>query len=317
MMLYYIKSGLLQANSHKTHVISKEVAEMEQKQSCLVLEGGALRGVYTAGVQGVLHAAALHFDCLIGTSAGAMNGINYITNQPERSFLIDYHFARDKNFMGLRPLRKEKQIFSFSYMFGPVNQRFPLDLAAFDASPVRFIAVASDLDSGLPAYLERGRCSDMMLALQASSSMPLLSTPVLLDGKSYLDGGPSMPIAFQKAQREGYARIVLILTRPKGYRKKPISHLTRLAARSSLRRHPHFLRTFETAPARYNAMMDEIDRQELAGSLFVIRPSEPVLVSRTEKNVDKLEALFRLGRSDAQARLPALINYIKGEASAT
>lgn len=290
---------------------------MEQKQSCLVLEGGALRGVYTAGVQGVLHAANLTFDCLIGTSAGAMNGINYITHQPERSFLIDYRYARDKNFMGLRPLFKEGQIFSFSYMFGPVNRQYPLDLPAFEASPVRLIAVASDLESGAPAYLERSTCSDMMLALQASSSMPMLSTPIALDGRRYLDGGPSMPVAYPKAMEEGYARIVLILTRQKGYRKQPLSRLTRLAVRNRLRHYPAFRRTMEHSPARYNAMMDEIDRLEQDGRLFAIRPSEPVLVSRTEKDVDKLEALFHLGRSDAQACLPALRAFLEGEERAT
>lgn len=284
---------------------------MEENSTCLVLEGGALRGVYTAGVQGVLSGANLCFDALIGTSAGAMNGINYLTKQPERSFFIDYHFARDKNFMGMRPLLREGQIFSFPYMFGAVNATYPLDLAAFEASEVRLIAVATDLASGEPAYLERGKCSDMMTALKASGSMPMLSPPVTLDGRQYLDGGPSMPVAYQKAIDDGYRKIVLVLTRQKGYRKKPHSSFTRMAARRKFRDAPRFLETVEHSPLRYNAMMDEIDRLEAAGALFVIRPSSPVTVSRTEKSKFKLEELFRLGRADAKASLPALQNFLQ------
>lgn len=283
---------------------------MGESKSCLVLEGGAMRGVYTAGVQGVLYRAKLVFDCLIGTSAGAMNGINYLTNQPERTYFIDYHFARDKNFMGLRPLRKEGQIFSFRYMFGPVNARYPLNMEAFEASSARFIAVATDVQSGEPAYLERGTCSDMMAALQATASMPLLSTPVSLDGRRYLDGGPSMPVPYAKPLAEGYDKIVLILTRQKGYRKHPLSTLTRAAAQRSFRHSPKFFETMDSGPTRYNHMMDDIDQLEAEGRLFVLRPSAPITVSRTEKNIQKLETFFHLGRADAKASLPALQSYL-------
>lgn len=283
---------------------------MEGSSSCMVLEGGALRGVYTAGVQGVLHGAGIRFHCLIGTSAGAMNGINYLTDQPERSFYIDYHYARDKNFMGLRPLVKERQIFSFRYMFSTINKQYPLDLHTFDACPTRFIAVATDLDSGKPTYLERGVCSDMMLALQASGSMPLLSTPVSLDGRQFLDGGPSMPVGYQKALEDGYGKVVLVLTRQKGYRKQPLSRLTQVAARRGFQRKRNFLETMEQSPIRYNAMMDDIDRLEDEGRIFVLRPSQPVTVSRTEKNVKKLEDLFLLGRADAKEKLDKLQAYL-------
>lgn len=285
---------------------------MESKGTCLVLEGGALRGVYTAGVQEILYHNQVTADCLIGTSAGAMNAINFLSGQPERSFLIDYHFATDKQFMGLRPLLKEGQIFSFSYMFTAVNERFPLNMAAFTASPLRFMVIASDCQSGCPAYLERDNCSDMMKALQASSSMPLLSTPVALDGRRYLDGGPSMAVGYRKALEEGYGKVVLILTRQKGYRKSPFSPLFRMAIRRKFRKYPAFMEMMLSSPFRYNEMMDEIDRLEEEGVLFVLRPSEPVTVSRTEKDVSKLFHLYQLGKRDTEARLPALRDYLGG-----
>lgn len=283
---------------------------MEQKRSCLVLEGGALRGVYTSGVQGVLYRNQLQFDCLVGTSAGAMNGANFLSGQPERSFFIDYHYARDKNFMGLRPLIREGQIFSFQYMFSSVNEKYPINLDAFYASPIRFIAVATDYESAAPVYLEQTTCSDMMKALQASSSMPLLSTPVHLDGKHLFDGGPSMAVGFRKALQEGYERVVLVLTRQKGYRKTPFSSVSRLAMKRKFRKNPAFLEMMETSYLRYNQMMDEIDALEEDGKLFVIRPSEPVTVSRMEKDLQKLEDFFHLGRSDAEQNLGALQDYL-------
>ncbi len=281
--------------------------------TCLVLEGGALRGVYTSGVQGVLHRAGLSFDCLIGTSAGAMNGINFLSGQPERSFFIDRHYCRDKNFMGLRPLLREGQIFSFTYMYGPVNDRFPLDLKAFGKNPTRFIAVASEATEGEACYLESPPCSDMLLALRASSSMPLLSTPMELDGRYYYDGGPSMPVAYERALAEGYQRVVLILTRQKGYRKSPYGRVSRAAIRRKFRSSPAFIDMMLSSPSRYNQIMDEIDALEEEGKLFVFRPSLPVTVSRTETDVGKLQNLFQLGRADAMARLSDLEAFLKGE----
>jgi predicted patatin/cPLA2 family phospholipase len=294
---------------------TKETIGMDEKQTCLVLEGGALRGVYTAGVQGVLHRAGIPVHCFMGTSAGAMNAINFLAGQPERSFQIDHHFAPDRNFMGLRPLLRERQIFSFRYMFGTVNDTFPFDEKTYTASPIRLVAVATDCETGQPAYLEACTCSDMMLALQASGSMPLLSYPICLDGRHYLDGGPSMAVAYPRALEEGYHRVVLVLTRQKGYRKSPLSRGTRLAMKLRFRDKPAFYAMMKDSPRRYNAMMDEIDQLEAQGRLFVIRPSQPVTVSRAEKDQKKLEDLFLLGRKDAEACLPALGRFLGLEES--
>lgn len=283
---------------------------MEEKRTCLVLEGGALRGVYTSGIQGVLHKSGIGFDCVIGTSAGSMNGVNFLSGQPERSFYIDYHFARDKQFMGLRPLLKEGQIFSFSYMFGAVNDAFPYKLDAFLHSPTRFIAVASNAHTGEPTYLEHGPNSHLYDILKASSSMPMFSTPIEVDGQHYYDGGPSMPVAYQKALDEGFEKVVLILTREKGYRKSPFSKRACLAIRAKFRKWPAFAQMMLDSPRHYNTMMDEIDTLEAEGRIFVFRPSQKVTVARTEKDVKKLEDLFLLGRVDGAMKLPRLSDYL-------
>lgn len=283
---------------------------MQESNACLVLEGGALRGVYTAGVQGCLSRAGFKPRCLIGTSAGAINGINFLSGQPERSYRIDYRYANDPNFMGPKSLVTQGQVFSFRYMFGEVNDWYPLNEAAFFSSPIRFIAVATDLETGQPAYLEKGVCGDIYQALKASSSMPGLSTAVLVDGRRYLDGGPSMPVAYQKALDEGYGPIILVLTRQKGYRKVPFPPTVQRYFRFRYRKYPAFVETMLASPCRYNGMMDEIDELERAGRLFVIRPQTPVTVDRMEKNQEKLRALFIQGRKEAARRLPDLEAYL-------
>lgn len=285
---------------------------MEEVNACLVLEGGALRGVYTAGVQGTLYRAGIPFRCLIGTSAGAINGINFLSGQPERSYRVDYRYADDPNFMGPKSLLLEGQVFSYAYMFGTVNDWYPLDEEAFNASPMRFLCVATDLETGQPAYLERGVCEDIYEALKATSSMPGLSTPIRVDGRLYLDGGPSMPVAYQKALDDGYGPIVLVLTRRKGYRKEPFSSAAQRYFRFRYRKHPDFVETMLTSPQRYNQMMDEIDRLEASGRLFVIRPQTTVTVGRMEKDKEKLRALFIQGRKESAQRLEALRTYFAG-----
>ena len=283
---------------------------MQDTNACLVLEGGALRGVYTAGVQGSLHRAGFTPRCLIGTSAGAINGMNFLSGQPERSYRIDYRYADDPNFMGPKSLVTQGQVFSFKYMFGAVNDWYPLDEAAFLASPIRYMAVSTDLETGQPAYLEKGVCGDIFEALKATSSMPGLSTPVLVDGRRYLDGGPSMPVAYQKALDEGCGPVILVLTRQKGYRKKPFSPALQRYFRFRYRKYPQFVATMLSSPDRYNRMMDEIDGMERSGRLFVIRPQSPVTVDRMEKNKEKLRALFIQGRKEAAQRLPDLETYL-------
>ncbi|MEG2000421.1 MAG: patatin family protein [Evtepia sp.] len=280
------------------------------QSTCLVLQGGALRGVYTSGVLDALQNKQLAFDCVIGTSAGSMNGANFVSRQPGRCFWIDYTFADDDHFMGVKPLVKEGQVFSFSYMFGAVNDQFPFDFETFAASNARFIAVATDCDTGLPAYLEKGVSSDMVLAIQASSSMPMLSTPIELDGVRYLDGGPSMSVAVDYARQEGYDKILVVLTREKGYRKKLLTPAVIRATELRFRKNPAFLEMLLAAPDRYNELMDHIEQLEAQHKIFVIAPSEPVTVSRVERDKDKLRDLYLLGKRDAQRNFQDLQDYL-------
>ena len=178
------------------------------------------------------------------------------------------------------------------------------------ATAMRFTAVATNLGTGEAEYFEKSACSDIFSAIRASSSMPILSKAVLLDGKRYLNGGCAMAIPYRRAIDSGFEKIVLVLTRQKGYRKlytpRPVLH----AYARYFRHYPNFFRALCEIPARYDRQQREIDRVEAAGRIFVIRPQKPVDVSHTERDTEKLTALYEDGRREAERQLEALRTYL-------
>lgn len=277
-----------------------------------MLEGGSLRGLFTAAVLDVFLEQDLIFSYLNGVSAGTMNAMNYMSRQPGRSLKIDLEYLHDKRFMSMENLLRNRQIFSFDFLFGELSQSLvPFDYETFEASPQIFEAVATRCKTGKPEYFRKGECSDIITAVQASSSMPVLSRMITLDGKKYLDGGLSMSIAYQRAIDLGYDKVVLILTRQKGYRKKPISSLTRKVYQRYFEPLPNLLEAILSVPERYNRMQEEIDQLEEQGRIFVIRPENPVKVSRLERDKSKLVDLYRQGSAVANSKITALNNYLE------
>lgn len=225
---------------------------------------------------------------------------------------INEEFLHDKRYMGMRSLLKNRLVFNFDFVFGELsNQLIPFDYQAFFASPQKFEAVATRCRTGKPEFFEKSRCGEMIKAVQASASMPLLSRMVTVNHRKYLDGGISLPIAYQRAMDLGYEKVVLVLTRNKGYRKKPLSRMTIRAYERYFAPLPKLLDSLYEVPERYNWMQEEIDRLEETGRIFVIRPEQPVRVSRLEQNLGKLRALHREGIETAKKRLPALRAYLE------
>ena len=186
-----------------------------------------------------------------------------------------------------------------------------MDFDTFYKSPQHFTAVATNLRTGEAEYFEKSSCSDILTAIRASSSMPMLSKAVKMNGELYLDGGCAMAIPYQKAIDDGFEKIVLVLTRQQGYRKlytKP--SMLHLYAKY-FRHFPKFLSALYAIPTRYDAQQREIDRLEKEGRIFVIRPQGPVNVSHTEKDTAKLKALYEEGRQEAERRMDALKRYLE------
>ena len=281
-------------------------------EGALVLEGGSLRGLFTAGVLDVFMEHGIRFSYVNGVSAGSMNALSYISGQPGRTVKVDLDYLHDKRFMSFRNLVKKREIFSFEFLFGEVSQNLvPFDYEAFAASPQEFEAVATRCRTGQPVYFNRDNCSDIFKAVQASSSIPILSHMIGIDGKQYLDGGLSMPIAYQRALDKGDDKVVVVLTRHKGFRKKPSDRWTQKAFRRYFAPLPQLLKSIEEIPERYNRMQEEMDRLEAEGKIFIIRPDEPVTVSRFERDKMKLQALYGSGRRITMDKMDALCEYLE------
>lgn len=281
-------------------------------EGALVLEGGSLRGLFTAGVLDVLMERGIQLSYVNGVSAGAMNALGYLSNQPGRTMKVDLNYVHDKRFMSVRNLIKKREIFSFEFMFGEVSEKLvPFDYEAFHGSAQEFEAVVTRCKTGKPEYYSNRTCSDIFTAVQASSSMPILSHMITVDGKKYLDGGMSMPIAYQRAIDKGFDKVVVVLTRHRGYRKKPADRWSSRAYRRYFAPLPRLLEAIEAIPERYNRMQEEMDRLEAEGRIFIIRPDQPVMVSRFERDKTKLQELYGDGRRVAQERLQALCDYLE------
>lgn len=281
-------------------------------EGALVLEGGSLRCVFTAGVLDVLTEQGIQLSYVNGVSAGTMAGMNYLSGQAGRMLRINQEYLHDKRYMGFESLVKKRLVFNFDFVFGELSKELiPFDYQGFFNSPQKFEVVATRCRTGKPEFFEKSECPEMIKAIQASCSMPLLSRMVTVDHKKYLDGGISLPIAYQRAMDLGYEKVVLILTRHRGFRKKPLDALTKRAYRRYFEPLPNLLESLFEVPERYNRMQEEIDELEESGKIFVIRPEKPVEVSRLERDVRKLEALHREGREIAERRAEELKTFLE------
>ncbi len=282
------------------------------REGCLVLEGGAFRGLYGEGVLDAMMEAGIRLSCVIGVSAGALNGMNYVSGQIGRSARMNLIWRHDSRYIGWKALRMSGSPIRVRFLLEDCNQlEDPLDEAWFYRPDQRFLAVATDCETGQPVYFEKGVCSDMMAAVQASASMPFISPPVLVDGRHCLDGGCSVKIPFAWAQENGYRKIVIIKTREHGYRKKAIPEHRQKMIRRVYRRYPRLAEQLIRMNDTYNEELAAIERLQEAGKVFVIEPQQPVTVSRVERDVEKLGALYREGYRDGKAVLPALCAYLE------
>ncbi len=275
----------------------------------LLLEGGAMRGLYTAGVLDAFMEGALESGCVYGVSAGVLNGINYVAHQPGRSAQVNYACINNPRYFSPLNLLRAQSIFDFDYLFNQISLDMPFDFEAFADSPQRLIAVATNCLTGEPVMFEKGRCAQFFDACAASCSMPMVSRAKRVEGIPCLDGGVSAPVPLDAGLDTGNGRPVLVLTRHRGYRKAPLSRNELRLCAARCRRYPALLERMRTAPERYNALMERIDRLEADGRVFAIRPENPIEIGRLEKDVGKLRALHDSGYAQALGLLPALREF--------
>lgn len=277
----------------------------------LVMEGGSLRCMFSAGAVDVMMERQLWANGVFGVSAGALTGVNYVSRQVGRTAQVNLDFVNDKRYLGLGNLIFKKSIFNFDFLFGEISDSLlPLDREEFARSEMEFTAVTTDCRTGQPAYWEKHRCGDIYGAIRASASMPLLSPTVEVEGIPCVDGGVSVSIPYRKPLEVGYGKVVVITTREHGYRKPQTPRALANLYAKYYKPYPQLVRALLETPRRYARELDELDRLETQGKVFVLRPPEPVTVSRTEKDVKKLRALYAQGRQVCQERWEELEHYL-------
>jgi predicted patatin/cPLA2 family phospholipase len=279
------------------------------KKTCLVLEGGAMRGIYTSAIIDTFLDENIHFDCLIGVSAGALFGVNYVSKQKERSLRYNKKYINNPNYMGLWSLIKTGSIVNKDFAYNKIpNELDKFDEKEFKKSKTKFYATITNIETGLPEYIHIKDTSKQIDAFRASGSMPFVSEIVDYEGNKYLDGalGDSIPVL--KAKEMGYDKIVVVLTQPEDFRKKKNPAWI---AKLMYHKYPKLIEAINTRYLKYNETLDIIKDLEKKKEIFVIRPSSPLNIKRIEKDLTKIDNVYDLGLKDAKKSLKKLKKYME------
>ena len=278
----------------------------------LILEGGAMRGLFTCGVMDVLMENGIRFDGVAGVSAGAVFGCNFKSGQIGRPLRYNKRYCKDPRYCSLRSLVKTGDLYGADFCYRELPEVLdPFDRETFRSDPTEFYVGATDVRTGRCVY---HKCADGgetdTLWLRASASMPLVSRPVSVDGLLLLDGAVTDSVPFAFMEGLGYNRNVIVLTQPEGYVKRKSAALPLI--RLLLRRYPAVARAMAVRHEMYNRQMAEIKSREEAGVSFVIRPPQALGIRRTENDPDELERVYRMGRAEAEKSLAALQRFLGG-----
>ena len=262
----------------------------------LVMEGGAMRGMFTAGVTDVLMEHQIEFDGAVGVSAGAVFGCNFKSKQPGRVIRYNAAYCSSPQYAGLGSFLKTGDLFGEQFCYHDVPEHLdPFNYDTYRENPMEFYVVATDANTGEARYKRVDSCNKSeLLWMKASASMPLVSKIVCVDGYELLDGGIADSIPIQFLESLGYDRNVVILTQPRDYVKGK-NQLMPLA-KVMLRKYPAMIEAMENRHIHYNETLDYIRKREKEGSLFVIRPPKKLEVSKLERDRQRLLTAYRMGR---------------------
>lgn len=278
----------------------------------LVLEGGALRAIFSSGVCDGLLDGGITMDYVVGVSAGIAYGVSYVSKQPRRNLEVVTRFAPDRRYMGLRNLtdRDNRSYFGLEFGFSTIpNELVPFDYDTFAAFPGEVEAVVTNLNTGRADYLPVPRRDRESVVLQASCAMPLLFPIFEINGQPYLDGGIGDAIPWQRAL-DKCGRVVVVLTRPRHYRRKPDKAMK--LVRRRYKDYPAFVEVMERRAEVYNRDREELFQAEREGKLLVIAPESTLGVARTERDTEKLRLLWAEGYQAAIDRLEEIRGYLQG-----
>ncbi|MBQ7386418.1 MAG: patatin family protein [Ruminococcus sp.] len=277
----------------------------------LVLEGGAMRGMFSAGVMDVLMESGIEFDGVVGVSAGAVFGCNYKSKQIGRTIRYNIKYIKDPRYCSFRSLIKTGDMFGADFCYRTIP--FELDIfdnETFKNNPLKFYVVATDVNTGKAVYKRVDSADEKgLLYMRASASMPLVSTIINVDGTELLDGGISDSIPLEFFINKGCKKNLVILTQPKDYIKKKNSLIPLM--KISLRKYPKLIEAMSNRHILYNKQVKYAEEAEKNGSAFIIRPAEKLPIGRLEKNPETLKTVYELGREEALKNLDKIKEYLK------
>ncbi len=287
---------------------------MDEKRLGLVLEGGGMRGIYTAGVLDEFLLNDIKVDGLVGVSAGILHGITYMAEQFGRDARYYVNLRSDRRFMSINSLIKTGDLCEVEFCYKEIPDKlYPLDYDKFkeNAEKAEVYSCVTNVETGKAEYIRvYDLKTDDMDAVRASASLPMVSRIVEYKGGKYLDGGTgdSIPVGFMRKQ--GFEKNIVVLTQPEGYVKK--KDKTMPVMKRLYRNYPEYLRTAEHRYIDYNETIRELKRLEEAGEILIIKPSRDLGISRTEKNKENIKRMYKLGRFDAINMMDRIKAYVKG-----
>ena len=276
----------------------------------LILEGGAMRGMFTAGVIDVMMENGIDFDGVIGVSAGAAFGCNYKSKQIGRVIRYNMKYCNDKRYSGIGSLIKTGNIYNTDFAYGEVPLQYDVfDFETYQSNPMDFYVVCTDIETGEAVYHNYGGKDDHGFDwIRASASMPIVSQIVEIDGQKLLDGGMADSIPVKHFEELGYQKNVVVLTQPEHYQKKKNSLMPLI--RLKYRKYPELVETMANRHLVYNSTLAYIKEQEKQGKLFVIRPKEALQIGKVEKNPNKLKEVYDIGRETMTPQISALNEFL-------
>ncbi len=276
----------------------------------IIMEGGASRTIFSCGVTDVLLEENIMPDYFIGVSAGIAYGVSYLSKQKGRNLAIAQKYMSDKRYMGMKHLLKDKNFYNIPFVFDEVpNKLETFDYEAFEAFPGKVEACVTNIHTGKPEYLEVPRHDDSFQVLVASCALPILFQPVKVGKRYYLDGGLSDSIPYKHAIEEGCDKNIVILTRERGYIKKP--ERVGKISRKLYRKYPKIAEDLKNRPEQYNACLKELMEREQSGEIFVIAPETTYGMGRTESDPEKLTRLYEEGYQQAKKQMEDLKKYLE------
>ena len=278
----------------------------------LVLEGGAHRTIFSCGVMDAFLDAGIYADYVIGASAGITYGVSYVSRQKGRNRDMLGNFVQKPQYMGMRHLLNpfNRSYYNLKFVFDTIpNKLLPFDYDAYDTYRGEVLACVTNMQMGRAEYLPVEGDDPQWKLLQATCALPIMFKPIKLDGVKYADGGIADSIPYAKALADGCDKVIVILTRERDYHKEE-EKAQRYAANQYRHRYPAYADLLLTRHERYNESIEEIAKLEASGRIYVIAPEDTLGVGRTEKDTDKLLALYAQGYAVAMQQRPALEHYI-------